>query len=107
MASNPRFERPGALMVEYCTPREGPSGYLIWMPNFSTYATTRTDLLKIVNWSKTLTTGAALRAWLDEIEAQEAPTPEPEQLNTSSWGPEAHEVVLTDIEPNDQTKMIT
>ena len=119
MAVDLRFEKPGALQVTYRRPREGPNNFLIWMPNWSGIALTRKELLKKVNWSKSTQTGAALRTWLDAIEAQEAPSPGGKadaavglsekrqngssgmQINTESWGPEAHE-----DEPNDQTKMV-
>jgi len=102
MATDLRFEKPGALQVTYRRPREGPNNFLIWMPNWSGIALTREELLKKVCWSKSTPTGASLRTWLDAIEAQDAPPPEPEAVNTESWGPEAHEA-----EPNDETKMIT
>ena len=107
MASDLRFEKPGALQVTYRRPREGPSSFLIWMPNWSGIALTRKELLKKVNWSKSTQTGASLRTWLDTIEAQAAPTSEPETVNPSSWGPEAFEVIVTDdAEPNDNTKTV-
>ena len=91
MAVDLRFRKWGALEVTYRRPREGPNNFLIWMPNWSGIALTREELLKKVNWSKTTQTGASLRAWLDTIEAEAAPVPEPERVNTESWGPEAFE----------------
>ena len=105
MAVDLRFRKWGALEVTYRRPREGPNNFLIWMPNWSGIALTREELLKKVNWSKTTQTGASLRAWLDAIEAQEAPSPEGNadaavslsekrqngssvmQLGSSGWGP--------------------
>ena len=107
MASDLRFEKPGALQVTYRRPREGPNSFLIWEPHKSYICLDRAQVLKRTGWSKGTETGAALRAWLDEVESLSSPEPAPEQIITSSWGPEAHEVVLTDIEPNDNTKMVT
>ena len=107
MASDLRFEKPGALQVTYRRPREGPSSFLVWEPNKSYICLDRAQVLKRTGWSKSTQTGASLRAWLDTIEAQDAPTPEPEAVNPSSWGPEAFEVIVTeDAEPNDNTKTV-
>ena len=100
MAVDLRFEKPGALKVTYRRPREGPNSFLVWEPHKSYICLDRAQVLKRTGWSKSTQTGASLRAWLDAIEVQDTPTPEPEAVNTESWGPEAFE------EPNDNTKMV-
>ena len=66
-----RFERPGALLVEYRRPREGPNTYLVWVPNSSFICFTGKEVVKRTKWFKSLATGAALREWIDAIEAEE------------------------------------
>ena len=67
--ANPRFERTGALSIEYRYAREGPNSYLIWeAPGRSYICMTGKDVIKQTKWTKGTETGAALRAWIDEIE---------------------------------------
>jgi hypothetical protein len=98
MAINPRFERPGALLVEYRRPREGPPSFLAWEPGKSFICLTSKDLLRAVKWPKYTATGAKLREWLDHLETVAQPESEPESVNQQSWGPEAH----PDMQPSDQ-----
>ena len=61
------FQRVNALRIEYRTPREGPSSFLVWEPGKSFICMDRSSLLKAVKWPKYTTTGTDLRNWLDAL----------------------------------------
>lgn len=93
--------------MEYRAPREGPAHYLIWQPGCSQIRMTRRDVLRAIKWPIKTPTGDALRAWLDEIDAMNAPAPEAldmEQIKKEGWGPEAHG--LDESDPNFQTRTV-
>ena len=69
-----RFERPGALLIDYY-PRAEPPYWLIWRPNTSCIRHDRKALLKEAKWPPKTPTGDELRAWLDECEAMQQPQP--------------------------------
>ena len=73
MASALRFEKPGALIVEYRKAREGPNSYLVWVPNASFICLSGDEVVRRTKWSKSLETGAALRAWIDSVEMTSEP----------------------------------
>jgi|GEM_PF-3001694 len=97
MATNPRFERSGSLLVEYRRPREGPPSFLVYEPGKSFICLTSKELLRAVKWPKYTATGAKLRQWIEEAQALSTPDSEPESVNQQSWGPEAH----PDQQPSD------
>lgn len=68
MASALKFERPGALFVEYRKAREGPNSYLVWEPHKSYICMTGADVVRETKWGKGTETGAALRAWIETVE---------------------------------------
>ena len=65
--ANPRFERSGALTIEYRRAREGPNSYLIWEPNKSYICLTAEDVIKQTKWTRGTETGQRLREWLSEL----------------------------------------
>ena len=65
--ANSRFERTGALTIEYRRAREGPNSYLIWEPHKSYICLTAEDVLKQTKWSRSTETGLRLREWLCEV----------------------------------------
>ena len=73
MASALKFEKPGALMVEYRKAREGPNTYLVWEPHKSYICMTGDDVVRETKWSKGTETGAALRAWIESVETTSDP----------------------------------
>lgn len=68
MATSLKFERPGALKIEYRRAREGPNSYLVWEPHKSYICMTGADVVTETKWTKGTETGAALRAWIDSVE---------------------------------------
>ena len=76
MAASLKFERPGALKIEYRRPREGPNSYLIWEPHKSYICMTGADVIKETKWTKGTATGAALREWIESVEATSDPVVE-------------------------------
>jgi len=68
MATALKFEKPGALFVEYRKAREGPNSYLVWEPHKSYICLSGDNVVKQTKWSKGTETGAALRAWIDSVE---------------------------------------
>ena len=66
--ANPRFERTGALKIEYRRAREGPNSYLIWeAPGRSYICLTAEDVIKQTKWTRGTETGQRLRDWLCEV----------------------------------------
>ena len=63
-----KFEKPGALFVEYRKAREGPNTYLVWEPHKSYICMTGADVVRETKWTKGTETGAALRAWIETVE---------------------------------------
>ena len=101
------FRKPGALLVQYRRPREGPPSFLVWKPDTSTICMTRKDLLRFVKWPVKTATGDALREWLDELEKAEpvkAPEIDLARLKAEGFGPESH---LDESDPNFQTRIVT
>ena len=68
-----RFEKPGALVVEYKRAKDGPPHFLVWTPGTARICMDRKAVLKAVRWPVKTATGDALRAWLDEITASSLP----------------------------------
>jgi len=68
MASPLKFEKPGALIVEYRKAREGPNSFLIWEPHKSYICMTGQDVIRETRWTKGTATGAALREWIQSVE---------------------------------------
>ena len=68
MATALKFERSGALFVEYRKAREGPNSYLVWEPHKSYICMTGADVVRETKWTKGTETGAALRAWIQSVE---------------------------------------
>ena len=68
MATALKFERSGALFVEYRKAREGPNSYLVWEPHKSYICMTGQDVIRETKWTKGTETGAALRAWIETVE---------------------------------------
>ena len=68
MATALKFERSGALLVEYRKAREGPNSYLVWEPHKSYICLSGDDVVRQTKWSKGTETGAALRAWIETVE---------------------------------------
>ena len=68
MATALKFERSGALFVEYRKAREGPNTYLVWEPHKSYICMTGADVVRETKWTKGTETGAALRAWIQSVE---------------------------------------
>ena len=68
MATSLKFERSGALFVEYRKAREGPNSYLVWEPHKSYICMTGQDVIRETKWTKGTETGAALRAWIETVE---------------------------------------
>ena len=68
-----KFERPGALFVEYRKAREGPNSYLVWEPHKSYTCMTGADVVRETKWTKGTETGAALRAWIESVETTSDP----------------------------------
>ena len=66
--ANPRFERTGALTIEYRRAREGPNSFLVWEPHKSYICLTGKDVIRETKWTKGTETGMALRTWLEETE---------------------------------------
>ena len=101
------FRKPGALLVQYRKPREGPPSFLVWRPDSSTICMDRKALLTHIKWPVKTPTGDELREWLDELEAEEpAPVAELDlvRLQKEGFGPEAHS---DDQDPTAQTRMVT
>ena len=73
--ANPRFEKPGALSIEYRRAREGPNSYLVWEPHASYICLTSKDVIKQTKWTKGTATGMALRTWLEETEQLSSTSP--------------------------------
>ena len=71
MASALKFEKPGALMVEYRKAREGPNSFLIWEPHKSYICMTGQDVIRETKWTKGTATGAALREWIESVEVKD------------------------------------
>ena len=65
--ANPRFERSGALKIEYRRAREGPNSYLVWEPHKSYICLTAEDVIKQTKWTRGTETGQRLREWLSEL----------------------------------------
>ena len=71
--ANLRFEKPGALSIEYRRAREGPNNFLIWeAPGRSYICMTAKDVLRETKWTKGTETGIRLREWLDGIPEEES-----------------------------------
>ena len=69
MATSLKFEKPGALKVEYRRAREGPNSFLVWeAPGRSYICMTGKDVIKQTRWTKGTETGASLRAWIEAVE---------------------------------------
>ena len=69
MAASLKFEKPGALKVEYRRAREGPNSFLVWeAPGRSYICLTGKDVIKQTKWTKGTETGASLRAWIESVE---------------------------------------
>ena len=69
MATSLKFEKPGALKVEYRRAREGPNSFLVWeAPGRSYICMTGKDVIKQTRWTKGTETGASLRAWIESVE---------------------------------------
>ena len=69
MAASLKFEKPGALKVEYRRAREGPNSFLVWeAPGRSYICMTGKDVIKQTRWTKGTETGASLRAWIEAVE---------------------------------------
>ena len=69
MAASLKFEKPGALKVEYRRAREGPNSFLVWeAPGRSYICMTGKDVIKQTKWTKGTETGASLRAWIESVE---------------------------------------
>jgi hypothetical protein len=68
VATSLKFERPGALKIEYRRAREGPNSYLIWEPHKSYICMTGADVIRETKWTKGTATGAALREWIESVE---------------------------------------
>ena len=69
MAASLKFEKPGALKVEYRRAREGPNSFLVWeAPGRSYICMTGKDVIKQTRWTKGTETGASLRAWIESVE---------------------------------------
>ena len=69
MAASLKFEKPGALKVEYRRAREGPNSFLVWeAPGRSYICMTGKDVIKQTKWTKGTETGASLRAWIETVE---------------------------------------
>ena len=73
MATSLKFERSGALFVEYRKAREGPNTYLVWEPHKSYICMTGADVVRETKWTKGTETGAALRAWIESVETTSDP----------------------------------
>ena len=73
MATALKFERSGALFVEYRKAREGPNTYLVWEPHKSYICMTGADVVRETKWTKGTETGAALRAWIESVETTSEP----------------------------------
>ena len=73
MASALKFERSGALLVEYRKAREGPNSYLVWEPHKSYICMTGQDVIRETKWTKGTETGAALREWIESVETTSEP----------------------------------
>ena len=73
MATALKFERSGALFVEYRKAREGPNSYLVWEPHKSYICMTGQDVIRETKWTKGTETGAALRAWIESVETTSEP----------------------------------
>ena len=72
MAASLKFEKPGALTVEYRKAREGPNSFLIWeAPGRSYICLTGADVIKQTKWTKGTATGAALREWIESVEVKD------------------------------------
>ena len=80
--ANPRFERTGALSVEYRRAREGPNSYLIWEPHKSYICLTAEDVIKQTKWGRSTETGLRLREWLSEL-CEQGQNQEEELASTS------------------------
>jgi len=65
--ANPRFERTGALTIEYRRAREGPNSYLVWEPHKSYICLTAEDVIKQTKWTRGTETGQRLREWLSDL----------------------------------------
>ena len=69
MATSLKFEKPGALKVEYRRAREGPNSFLVWeAPGRSYICMTGKDVIKQTRWTKGTETGASLRTWIEAVE---------------------------------------
>ena len=69
MAASLKFEKPGALKVEYRRAREGPNSFLVWeAPGRSYICMTGKDVIKQTKWTKGTETGASLRTWIEAVE---------------------------------------
>jgi len=69
MATQLKFQKPGALMVEYRRAREGPNNFLVWeAPGRSYICMTGADVIRETKWTKGTETGAALREWIQSVE---------------------------------------
>ena len=69
MATQLKFQKPGALMVEYRRAREGPNSFLVWeAPGRSYICMTGADVIRETKWTKGTETGIALREWIQSVE---------------------------------------
>jgi len=101
-----QFHVPNALFIERSLRREGPSPvYIAWKPHTSRLFYDKKSLLKFCAWPKSLTTGQALRDWLDSFDDQPSAPNEQHQdrIVAEGFGPEAH---LDESDPNHQTKTV-
>ena len=74
MAVSLKFEKPGALKVEYRRPREGPNSFLVWeAPGRSYVCMTGKDVIKFTRWTKGTQTGDSLKTWIEAVEEVSAP----------------------------------
>ena len=97
--------------IEYHKTREGPSGFMCYYKNAATYRIDPLDAWRTLGVAKFTDTGKALKAWcLDMVEQHNKakPEPEPVQPDNQFFDHSKEEEVSsdTDIEPNDNTKMV-
>lgn len=108
MARAALFSGP-TIRVESTRDHNGRT-FTAWKPHASRWFDNRKDLLRWLSWPPKTPTGDALRAWLNDLEAQDAqrsPAPQPDGLSpeviATGFGPEAH---LDPSDPNYETRTV-
>ena len=92
-----------SLYLSYFRNREGPDGILVYYKNVSRIVTTSKEMRAVFGAAKFTDSVKAMSAWCDEMIQKYSGIEMEEGRADTSFASE----VLAEIEPNDQTRMVT